>query len=170
MASSPHPISQFLLVCAFAAVAASAGLQFVGLSAQAEAARQQSSRQSLAELSSVLHLYEEAPEQAKAGMAAQLAGLADKLARQANGESMASASRRVGALASYEAREQSRERELQERLRAEVRGLINETESLESVALGRAVALSSINQAILMAAAILCGILLIRARRPSSQA
>ena len=170
MAHVPSPVSQFLLVAAFVAVASSAGLQWLGLSAQAEAARQLASRQSLAEFSGILARYEAATARDKPQAAVELAGAAERLSREAKGEGLASASRRVVALTSYENAAQAREIELQERLRAEVRGLLNETESLELAAIGRAVWLSSINQVLLVGTAILCGLLVFRKQRISSAA
>ena len=54
MSGSANPISRVLIVAAFVAVASSAGLQWVGVSAQAEAARQAASRQTLSEFSTLL--------------------------------------------------------------------------------------------------------------------
>ena len=65
------------------------------------------------------------------------------------------------ALASYEEETPAREKELQERLRAEVRGLVNESESLESAALGQATFFGVVNQIVLVLAALL----VIKARR-----
>ena len=152
MAFVPTPVSQVLLVGSFVAVASSAGLQCLGLSAQAEAARQQASRQALTDFSSVLNRFETAPAREKPAVAEHLAGMAERLPHQVKSESLASASRRVVALASYEAEAQAREKDLQERLRAEVRGLVNEAESLES-----ATWLGVVNQILLVMAAILCG-------------
>ena len=50
---------------------------------------------------------------------------------------------------------------MQERLRAEVRGLVNESESLESAALGQATFFGVVNQIVLVLAALL----VIKARR-----
>ncbi|MBI2685436.1 MAG: hypothetical protein HYX27_03895 [Acidobacteria bacterium] len=166
MAASPRAFfSRLVLIAAFAAVASSAGLQWAGLSAQSEASRQQVSRQTLAEFSSVLNQYERTPAPEKHAVAEQLTGVAERLSQQVWGESLASAARRVVALASYEPEADSREKELQERLRAEVRGLVGQAESMESAALGRATLLSTINQALLVIAAVLCGMALFRAGR-----
>ncbi|MFN0101515.1 MAG: hypothetical protein ACKV2U_05425 [Bryobacteraceae bacterium] len=167
MAFVPPPVSQILLVVAFVAVASSAGLQWIGLSAQAEAARQQNSRQTLTEFSTLLNLFETAPEREKRAVAQHLTGMAERLSRQSNGESLASASRRVAALTSFETEAKVRDAELQERLQAEVRELVNEAEAMESAALGRATWLSTINQVLLVTAAVLCGMLAFRTRRSS---
>ncbi len=71
----------------------------------------------------------------------------------------------MAALASFEAETQAREKELRERLRAEVQGLVNEAEFLESAALGRARWLGSLTQAATVLAAILCGVVAVRTRR-----
>ena len=165
MAVVHSPISQVLLFGAFFAVASSAGLQWLRLSAQAEAVRQQTSRQTLTDFSSLLNRFESAPTVEKPVVAAHLTGMAERLARQVKDESLASASRRVVALASYEAEAPAREKELQERLRAEVRGLVNESESLESAALGQATFFGVVNQIVLVLAALLCGAVAIKARR-----
>ena len=170
MASSPSPASRLLLIFAFAAVASSAGLQWVGLSAQSEASRQQVSRQTLSEFSTVLNIYETAPPKQRQEVAQQLTGMAERLSHSVKGESLASASRRVVALASFEEGREAREKELRERLRAEIRGLVNEADSLEMAALSRAKILSAVNQALLLAAAGLCGLLLFRMQRTSSAA
>lgn len=168
MPTAPKPASRLLLVAAFAAVASSAGLQWAGLLAQTEAARQRASRGSLQEFSAVLHSYQVAPTGRKPELAKQLTNLAEALTQKARGESVASASRRVGALASYEVRERSRESELQDRLRAEVRDLVSRADSMESVALQRAVLLGTINQVILCIGAVLSGLVLFKARRAHS--
>lgn len=165
MAVVPSPISQVLLFGAFFAVASSAGLQWLGASAQAEAVRQQASRQTLTDFSSLLNRFESAPTVEKPVVAAHLTGMAERLARQVKDEALASASRRVVALASYEAEAPAREKELQERLRAEVRGLVNESESLESAALGQATFFGVVNQIVLVLAALLCGAVAIKVRR-----
>lgn len=165
MALSPSPVSQFLLVLAFLAVSSSAGLHWIGMSAQTEASRQQASRQTLAEFTAQLNRMETAPEAEKPKLAENLAGMAERFASEAKRESLASGSRRVVALASWEAERQTRDRELQERLKAEVRGLVNETESLESAALRRASWLGTVNQALLAGAAILCGFLALWSQR-----
>jgi hypothetical protein len=170
MANTPSPVSRLLLSCAFLAVGSAAGLQWIGLSAQTEAARQQASRQTLAEFSSILSRFETVPAKEKPAVAEHLTGLAERLAKEVRGESLASASRRVVALASYEDGKASRDTELRERLRAEVRGLVNEADSMESQALGRATLLSVINQCLLVGAVILCGLTVLRARRTSSTA
>ena len=165
MAVMPSPISQVLLFGAFFALASSAGLQWLGASAQAEAVRQQASRQTLTDVSSLLNRFESAPTVEKPVVAAHLTGMAERLARQVKDEALASASRRVVALASYEAEAPAREKELQERLRAEVRGLVNESESLESAALGQATFFGVVNQIVLVLAALLCGAVAIKVRR-----
>lgn len=165
MAIVPSPISQVLLFGAFFAVASSAGLQVARASAQAEAVRQQASRQTLTDVSSLLNRFESAPTVEKPVVAAHLTGMAERLARQVKDEALASASRRVVALASYEAGSPAREKELQERLRAEVKGLVNESESLESAALGQATFFGVVNQIVLVLAALLCGAVAIKARR-----
>ena len=165
MAVVPSPVSQVLLFGAFLAVASSAGLQWLGLSAQAEAVRQQKSRQTLTDFGKLLNRFEAAPVREKPVVAQQLAGMADRLSRQVKDEALASASQRVVALASYEAEAPAREKELQERLRAEVRGLVNEAESLESAALGQATFFGVVNQIVLVLAALLCGAVTIKARR-----
>ena len=146
-------------------MASSAGLQWLGASAQAEAVRQQASRQTLTDVSSLLNRFESAPTVEKPVVAAHLTGMAERLARQVKDEALASASRRVVALASYEEGTPAREKELQERLRAEVRGLVNESESLESAALGQATFFGVVNQIVLVLAALLCGAVAIKARR-----
>lgn len=165
MATAPSPVSRYLRVAAFVAVASSASVQWVGVSAQKEAVRQQVSRHSLAEFSNVLHRYDVAPEGEKGKVAESMVGLAERMSQQARGEKAASASRRVLALASYEDGKEAREKELAERLRAEVRGMAAEAESLESAALSRATMFGTINQALLFAAAILCGWVMFRGRR-----
>lgn len=165
MATSPSPV---LLILAFVAVASSAGLQWVGLSAQSEAARHQVSRQTLSEFSSVLNRYETAPQKEKPAVAEHLTGMAERLSRSVKGESLASASRRVVALASFEDGKETREKELRERLRAEIRGLVNEADMLEAAALGKATFLSLVNQTLLLVAAVLCGLLAFGVRRTSS--
>jgi hypothetical protein len=170
MALVPSPVSHVLMVGVFVAVASSAGLQWLGLSAQAEAVRQQASRQTLTDFSSLLHRFETATKREKPAVAEHLVGMAERLSRQVKGEALASASRRVGALASYEAETQVRDKELQERLRAEVRGLMNEAESLESAALGQATLFGVVNQILLVLAALLCGLAAIRARRANLEA
>ena len=153
-----------LLITAFMAVASSAGLQWVGLSAQTEAARQKESRQVLSELSTLVQRFATVPEKEKPAFAEHLTGMAERLSHEAKAERLASASRRVVALASFESGKETREKELQQRLRAELRGLLTEAESLESAALGRATWLSAVNQVLLLAAAVLCGLLLYRGR------
>jgi len=170
MALSPISGSRWLLLGAFLAVASSAGLQWAGLSAQSEAVRQQASRQTLAEFSSALNRFESATPQERPAVAEHLTGMADRLSRQTWAESLAPASRRVAALTSYEARKDDHEKQIQDRLRAEVRGLVSQAESLEAAALGRATLLSTINQALLVLAAVLCGLLVFRTRRASSPA
>lgn len=170
MATTPSPGSRILLVFAFAAVASSAGLQWVGLSAQSEASRQQLSRQTLSEFSTVLNIYETAPVKKRAEVAQQLTGMAERLSHSVKGESLASASRRVVALASFEEGKETREKELRERLRAEIRGLVNEADSLESAALSRAKILSAVNQGLLLLAAGMCGMLLLRLHQANSAA
>jgi len=165
MAFVPTFVSQALVIGAFVAVASSAGLQWLGLSAQAEAVRQQASRQTLTNFSSVLSRYETAPKREKPAVAEHLAGMAKQLSQQMKGETLVSASRRVEALASYEPAAQTRVNELQERLRAEVRWLVTETENLESAALGQATWLGVVNQIVLLLAAVMCGAVLIRVRR-----
>ncbi len=170
MALVPPPVSRILLLTAFVAVASSAGLQWLGMSAQAEGARQKASRESLVEFTTLLQRFEAAPAKEKPQAASQLAGAAERLSQQVKGEELASASRRVVALASFETQAQTRDRELQERLRAEVRGLASEAESLETAAAGRAVWLSSLNQLLLVGAVALCGFLLFRGERASREA
>lgn len=170
MANTPSPISRVLIVGAFLAVASSAGLQWVGLSAQTEAVRQQISRQTLTEFSRVFARYETAPVQEKPAVAEQLTGMAERLSHSTRAESLASASRRVVALASYEDGTETREKELRERLRAEIRGLVSEAETLESAALNRATLFSTVNQALLVMAVLLCGFLVFRVSRVSSVA
>ena len=167
MAFVPPSVSHVLMVGLFLAVASSAGLQWLGLSAQAEAVRQQASRQSLSDFSSLLHRFETATKHEKPAVAESLVGMAERLSRQVKGEALASASRRVGALASYEAETQVREKEIQERLRAEIRGLMNEAESLESAALGQATLFGVANQILLVLAALISGLVAIRACRAS---
>lgn len=157
-------------MAAFVAVASCAGLQWFSWTAQTEAARQQTSRQSLAELSSLLQRFETAPKAERPVVAEHLTGVAERLSKGASGEKLASASRRVVALASYETGGEAREKELQERLRAEVRGLVSEAESAESAALGRAASLAAVNQMLLLGAAALCGLLAFRSRRSAATA
>ena len=140
----------------------------MGFAAQAEASRQQASREVLAEFTSVLNRFEAAPAKEKPAVARRLTVIAEQLSQQAKSEELASASRRVLALTSFEAEAQARDRELQERLRAEVRGLAHEAESMEAAALGRAEWLRTINYTLLAGAGILCGILLLRGRRTNS--
>ena len=167
MATTPSPASRVLLIGAFVAVASAAGLQWAGLSAQTEAARQQISRQALAEFSRVFAKYETAPVKEKPVVAEQLTGMAERLSQSTRAESLASASRRVVALASFEDGKETRERELRERLRAEIRGLVSEAETLESAALNRATFFSTVNQALLVMAVFLCGFLVFRMGRVS---
>lgn len=127
--------SRLLWPVAFAAVASSAGLQWVGLTAQTEAARHQTSRQKLTEFSSLLGKLDSAPKEQKAAVAKQVSGLADNLALQ--DEKLEQGSRRVVALASYEVAPDDNA-SVRERLRAEVRGLVGQAESLEADALSRA--------------------------------
>ncbi len=142
-----------------------AGLQWIGLSAQTEALRQQKARQALAEFSTLLNRLDTAPTGEKPAVAEHLTGLAEQMSRQVKSETLASASRRVVALVGYEKGTQQREKEMQDRLRAEVRGLVNEAESLESAALARAAWLSGIIQALLISAAVLCGFMALRGRQ-----
>ena len=100
-------------------------------------------------------------------MAEQLTGMAERLSQSTRAESLASASRRVVALASYEDGKETREKELRERLRAEIRGLVSEAETLESAALNRATLFSTVNQALLVMAVLLCGFLVFRVSRVS---
>jgi len=96
-----------------------------------------------------------------------LTGMAERLSQSTRAESLASASRRVVALASYEDGKETREKELRERLRAEIRGLVSEAETLESAALNRATLFSTVNQALLVMAVLLCGFLVFRVSRVS---
>jgi hypothetical protein len=102
----------------------------VGLTAQSDAARYQNSRQKLSDFSALLGKLDSAPEAEKAAVARQVSGLADSLALQ--DEKLEQGSRRVVALVSYE------NVSVRERLRAEVRGLVGQAESLEAAALSRA--------------------------------
>jgi hypothetical protein len=170
MARTPPQISRLFLIGSFLAISSSAGLQWAGLSAQSEAARQQASRETLTEFSSVLNRYETVPVQEKPAVAEHLTGMAERLSQQVKGESLASASRRVVALASFEDGKAARDTEIRDRLRAEVRGLASEAESLESAALGRAAVLSMINQVLLVGAAILFGMRIYQVRRTNSPA
>jgi hypothetical protein len=52
-------------------------------------------------------------------------------------------------------------------LRAEIRGLVSEAETLESAALNRATLFSAVNQALLVMAVLLCGFLVFRVSRVS---
>ncbi|MBM3755173.1 MAG: hypothetical protein FJW38_14470 [Acidobacteria bacterium] len=157
--------SRFLWTVAFAAVASSAGLQWVGLTAQSEAARHQSSRQKLSEFSSLLGKLDSAPEAEKAEMARQVSGLADNLALQ--DEKLEQGSRRVVALASYEIAPEENTT-VRERLRAEVRGLVGQAESLEADALSRANRFVATSQIALFAGlALFAGVLRVtRVRKP----
>lgn len=162
MSGAANPISRVLIVAAFVAVASSAGLQWVSVSAQAEAARQASSRQTLAEFSTLLTQYESTAAPERTALEQDLAGKAEQLTRKVRSEPLAAASRRVAALASYEA---SGDRELQSRLRAEVRGLMSQAENLESAALGRAELLATVNAILMATAAVLCGLAVLQVRR-----
>lgn len=162
MASS---LSRWLWPVAFAAVASSAGLQWIGLTAQTEAARHQTSRQKLTEFSSLLGKLDSAPVAEKAEVARQVSGLADNLALQ--DEKLEQGSRRVVALASYEVAPDENTT-VRDRLRAEVRGLVGQAESLEADALSRAnrfVATSQIT--LIVGLALFAGVLRVsRVRKP----
>ncbi|MBM3788373.1 MAG: hypothetical protein FJW30_28895 [Acidobacteria bacterium] len=162
MASS---LSRLLWPVAFAAVASSAGLQWVGLTAQTEAARHQSSRQKLSEFSSLLGKLDSAPEAEKAAVARQVSGWADSLTLQ--DEKLEQGSRRVVALASYEAAPDENVT-VRERLRAEVRGLVGQAESMEAEALSRANRFVASSQIILLVGmALFAGVLRVsRMRKP----
>lgn len=128
----PRPsISRALLLGSFAAVVSSAGLQWARLAAQTGAVRQQASRQRLNEFSSIFNHFGNTPAKERSATASRLAVVAENLARQFRGEALASASRRVVALASYEAGKEPTEKELQ---------LVKQAESLEMAALSRATA------------------------------
>lgn len=157
MARKPGVVSSIVLVLAFAAVAASAGLQWVEKSARAEAARRQASRQSVEQFSTLMQRFEDASARERPKVAEDLAGAAERLAEQTKIESLAAASRRVEALASFETQKQARQSDLQERLRAEIRELVSEAESMEASARGRATRLEIVHQLMLMVAAVLCG-------------
>lgn len=157
--------SRSLWLVAFAAVASSAGLQWIGLTAQSEAARHQTSRQKLSEFSSLLGKLDNAPEAEKPAVARQVSGLADSLALQ--DEKLDQGSRRVVALASYEVASDDNAT-VRERLRAEVRGLVGQAESLESDALNRANRFVTSSQIILLIGlALFAGVLHVtRTRKP----
>lgn len=160
-----HSLSRWLWPVAFAAVASSAGLQWVGLTAQTEAARHQTSRQKLAEFSSLLGKLDSAPEAEKAAVAKQVSGLADGLALQ--DEKLEQGSRRVVALASYEVAPDENIT-VRERLRAEVRGLVGQAESLEADALSRAHRFVASSQIILfLGMALFAGVLRVTKVRKS---
>lgn len=167
MTGSANSISRVLILAAFVAVASSAGLQWVGVSAQAEAARQAASRQTLAEFSTLLTQYETTAGPQKKPLEQDLAGKAEQLTQKVRSEPLAAASRRVAALASYEA---SGDRELQMRLRAEVRGLMSQAETMETAALGRAELLATVNAILMVTAAVLCGLVALQARRVRAEA
>jgi phage host-nuclease inhibitor protein Gam len=109
-----------------------------------------------AELSAEVHRLEAAPAGEQAAVAEQLSVMAEKL----KAEEVASASRRVAALASYEA---AKDAALQERLRAEVRELAREAETLETETLWW----RTVNWLLLGGMAILCVLVTIRTRKPS---
>ena len=156
-----------LIVAAFFAVASSAGLQWVSVSAQEEAARQAASRQTLAEFSTLLTEYERTAAAGRLALEQDLTGKAEQLPQKVRSEPLAAGSRRVAALASYEA---SGDRELQSRLRAEVRGLMSQAESLETAALGRAELLGMVNGVLMATAAVLFGLALLQGRRVRAEA
>jgi len=162
MASS---LSRLLWSVAFAAVASSAGLQWVGLTAQTEAARHQNSRQKLTEFSALLGKLDTASAPEKAEVAKQVSGLADSLALQ--DEKLEPGSRRVVALASYEVAPDENAT-VRERLRAEVKGLVGQAESLEADALSRANRFVSTSQIVLLLGmALFAGVLRVtRMRKP----
>lgn len=167
MALVPPPVSRIVLIAAFCSVASSAGLQWLGLSARAEATRQRLSRESLAEFAALLQRFEDAPAPEKTQAASRLTGAAERLSQQVKGEALASASRRVVALASFESPTQIRDKELQERLRAEIRSLTSEAELLESTAAGRVHWLNSANQWLWVCSLSLFGLLLFRRQKIS---
>jgi hypothetical protein len=166
MQSAISPVSRILTLVCFLSVSSSAGLQWVGLAAQAEAARRHVSRQTLTEFGTLLTAMETASEEERAAAAARLAFIAERLAGQAREELLEEASRRVGVLASYQP---SGDKELRERLSGEIRGLVMEAEAVESQALGRATWLATINQLLLLLASAACGVLLFRCGRISRQ-
>lgn len=156
-----------MILSAFVAVASSAGLQFAEVSAQEEATRQAASLQTLEEFSSLLARYEKLTETDRTAMEQDLAGKAAQLTVKVRNETMVAASRRVAALATYET---TGDRELQRRLRAEVRGLTSQAERLETAALGRAELLGTINAILMATAAVLCALAALHARRARTEA
>ena len=160
-------VSSWLLPLAFAAVTSAAGLQWVGISANSEAVRQRASREKLSEFSALLTRLQNAPPADKPAAAEQLAGFADRLSAGARDEQLASASRRIAALTSFEAA--SADTAIQERLRDEIRSLVSETESLEGQALDRAAQLNLVNQFLMLIAAGMCGTLVVRFRRAAGE-
>jgi hypothetical protein len=147
MARTSTPVSQWILIAGFFAVASTAGLQWIGGPAV--------SPRAAAELSAEVHRLETAPADERAAVAEHLTGMAEK----ANAETVAAASRRVAALASYETADVA----MRERLRAEVRSLAQEAETLEMETLWWRTA----NWLVLALAAILCGWMTVRTRKPS---
>jgi hypothetical protein len=156
------PVSRLLTLVCFLSVSSSAGLQWVGLAAQAEAARRHVSRQTLTEFATLMTTMETSSEGERAAAAARLAFIAERLAGQGREDVLEAAARRVGVLASYQPLP---DEELLKRLSREIRGLVEEAEAVESAALGRATWLASINQLLLLVASTACGVMLLRSGR-----
>lgn len=147
MVVTSSAVWQWILVVGFFAVASTASLQWIGGKTVTPRAA--------AELTAEVHRLEIAPAGERAAMAEHLTGMAEK----ANAETVAAASRRVAALASYE----SADAALRERVRAEVRGLAQEAETLEIETLWWQTA----NWLALGGMAIVCGWMTVRAKKPS---
>lgn len=168
MGKLPVSISRWLLPVAFAAVSSSAGLQWFGLKANREVARQRASREALVEFSALLARYESAPPKQRPVAARELTSFAERMPAVLRDDYLASAYRRVLALTSFEANSSQADQAIQERLRDEIRGLIARTETAESIALRRATQAGTANQMLAFLAMGTLGFGLLRVRIPAS--
>lgn len=147
------PIGRRIFPFLLLSLTSSAALQWAGLSAQSEAARHHNSAQKLNELSAIL-INPAAEETAVVQQAA------DKLNASIRDEKLVEAARRVSALASYP------DASVRDRLRAEVRSLVHEAESMETAALSRATLYTWATEVLIVLAAGFCGLLWLRRRIP----
>lgn len=170
MTQALPPVLRLLMIASFLAVASSAGLQWAERSANVAAVEQQASRRSVSELSQLLQEIDAGGDADRPRLNERFAEAAERVGRHLRGDSLVSATRRVAVLSSAGTNEPIREKEMQDRLRAELRGLVREAEHLEASALGRAAWLSGLNQALLVLAAALCGLTLFQASRISRPA
>ncbi|MBM3784905.1 MAG: hypothetical protein FJW30_11130 [Acidobacteria bacterium] len=157
MPGLPSSVARWLLPVLFLTLASSAGLQWAGLSAQSEAARHHTIVQRLNDFSMLLLRIGSANEPERQRAAQQVSGYVDRLSTE---EKLRAGSRRVTALASYP------DDSVDERLRAEVRGLVSEAESLETAALRRANTYTLATQCLVVLTACVCGALLLRRKVP----